>query len=271
MTARLALLGHPVAHSRSPAMMAAAFRARGIDATYELRDTPSGTLDATLAALWDDGFVGANVTVPWKAEVRARLAVVDEAAARCGAVNTLVRGAAGFEGTNTDVAGFTRALGEAGVALTGERVVVIGAGGAARAVVAAALANGATVTVLARDAARAADVGTAAAFGSERAREALAACTLLVQATPCGMEGGPPGEAVVAAVELAACAAGARAADLVYVPRETVWMRAARGAGLRVLDGVGAGMLVHQGAAAFERWFGGVAPVEAMRGALGRT
>ena len=150
-----------------------------------------------------------------------------------------------------------------------EALVEAGEGAALRAE-AAAVAGGATVTVLARDVARAADVAMAAGLGSDAARSALATCTLLVQATPCGMEGGPPGEAVVAAVELAACAPGAKAADLVYVPRETVWMRAARGAGLRVLDGVGAGMLVHQGAAAFERWFGGVAPVEAMRGALGR-
>ncbi|MDB4931942.1 MAG: shikimate 5-dehydrogenase, partial [Myxococcaceae bacterium] len=110
MTARLALLGHPVAHSRSPAMMAAAFRALALDATYEARDTPPGTLDAALAALWDEGFVGANVTVPWKAAVRASLRAVDAVADRCGAVNTLVRSTDGFVGTNTDVAGFTRAV-----------------------------------------------------------------------------------------------------------------------------------------------------------------
>lgn len=267
MTARLALLGHPVAHSRSPAMMEAALRARGIDGSYELRDTPAGSLDAALAALWDEGFAGANVTVPWKAEVRARLTDVDEAAERCGAVNTLVRGPRGFRGCNTDVEGFARALAESGALLAGARVVVIGAGGAARAVIAAATTGGAaSVTVLARDATKA-TMAEAAGFGSDEARAALRACTMVVQATPCGMTGGPPGEAIVAAVDLAACAPGTVAVDLVYAPRETEWMRAAGAAGLRVLGEVGEGMLVHQGAAAFERWFGGEAPVEAMRAA----
>ena len=138
MTARLALLGHPVAHSRSPAMMTAAFRALGLDASYEALDTPPGTLDATLASLWSDGYLGANVTLPWKSAVRAALGSVDEIAERCGAVNTLLRGEHGFRGTNTDVPGFTRAVNEAGASLDGQRVVVIGAGGAARAVVVAA-------------------------------------------------------------------------------------------------------------------------------------
>jgi len=271
VTARLALIGHPVAHSRSPDMMTAAFRALGLDAAYERRDTPPGALDATLAALWDDGYLGANVTVPWKASVRDALASVDELARRCGAVNTLVRAADGFHGINTDAPGFTRALAEAGVALAGQRVVVIGAGGAARAVVIAAeLAGAGRVTVLARDVTRARALGPAAAFGASEARAAVADATLLVQATPCGMTGGPPGEAVIAAVELARCAPGALAVDLVYAPRETLWMRAAREAGVRVLDGVGVGMLVHQGAEAFERWFGRAAPVDVMRAAVAR-
>lgn len=267
MTARLALVGHPVAHSRSPAMMAAAFRARGIDATYALRDTPPGTLGETLRGLWSEGYVGANVTVPWKAEVFARLTEVDEAARRCGAVNTLVRAATGFEGANTDVAGFTRALAESAVSLRGQHVVVLGAGGAARAVVAATTMEGAaSVTVLARRPARG-----AVAFGTTEAVAALTAGTVIVQATPCGMDGGPPGEAIVRAADLAVCARGTVAVDLVYAPRETTWMRAARTAGLQVLEPVGASMLVHQGAAAFERWFGGEAPVEVMReAAFGR-
>jgi exodeoxyribonuclease VII large subunit len=161
VTARIALIGHPVAHSRSPDMMAAAFRALGLDATYERRDTPPGSLDATLAALWDDGYLGANVTVPWKAAVRDALASVDELARRCGAVNTLVRAANGFHGINTDAPGFTRALAEAGVALAGQRVVVLGAGGAARAVVLSPRRWPARprVTVLARDATRAQGAG----------------------------------------------------------------------------------------------------------------
>jgi shikimate dehydrogenase len=264
VTARLALLGHPVAHSRSPAMMTAAFRALGLDATYEARDTPPGALDAALAALWDEGFVGANVTAPWKSAVRASLRSVDAVGGRCGAVNTLVRAADGFAGTSTDVAGFTRAVLDGGAALAGQRVVVLGAGGAARAVVVAAEdAGAASVTVLARSAAPGRSVG----FGTPAARAAVAEATVIVQATPCGMTGGPPGGEIVAAVALGDCAPGAVAVDLVYAPRETEWMGAARAAGLRVLDDAGAAMLVAQGAAAFERWFGRAAPVGAMRAA----
>lgn len=266
MTARLALLGHPVAHSRSPAMMTAAFRALGLDASYEALDTPPGTLHAALSSLWSGGYLGANVTLPWKSAVRDALGSVDELALRCGAVNTLIRIEAGFVGTNTDAPGFARSVLEAGASLSGQRVVVLGAGGAARAVVVAAEGEGAaSVTVLARDAARAEALGQAAGFGTPAARSALAEATMLVQTTPCGMTGGPPGEAIVAASELSRCAPGALAVDLVYTPQPTPWMLAARSSGLRVLDGVGVGMLVHQGAVAFERWFGREAPVEVMR------
>ena len=269
MTARLALIGHPVAHSRSPAMMTAAFRALGLDASYEPMDTPPGSLDATLAALWNDGYLGANVTLPWKSAVLSALGSADEIARRCGAVNTLVRTDDGFVGTNTDAPGFARALVEAGAPLAGQRVVVIGAGGAARAVVEAAVGSGAeSVTVLARDVAKAGALGPAAGFGTPGARAAVAAASMLVQTTPCGMTGGPPGDAIVTAVELSRCAPGAFAVDLVYAPLVTPWMRLARASGRRVLDGVGVGMLVHQGAVGFERWFGREAPVEVMRRAV---
>jgi shikimate dehydrogenase len=269
VTARLALIGHPVAHSRSPAMMTAAFRALGLDASYEPMDTPPGSLDATLAALWNDGYLGANVTLPWKSAVLSALASADELARRCGAVNTLVRTVDGFVGTNTDAPGFARALLEAGAPLAGQRVVVIGAGGAARAVVEAAVTSGAErVTVLARDVAKAVALGPAAGFGTPEARAAVAAASMLVQTTPCGMTGGPPGDAIVTAVDLGRCAPGALAVDLVYAPLVTPWMRLARASGLRVLDGVGVGMLVHQGAVGFERWFGREAPVEVMRRAV---
>jgi shikimate dehydrogenase len=258
-----------VAHLRSPAMMTAAFEALGIDATYELRDTAPGALEATLAALWEGGYLGANVTVPWKVAARGALAQVDEVAERCGAVNTLLRGDRGFVGTNTDAAGFARAIAEAGASLSGQRVVVLGAGGAARAVAFAAERGGAeSVTVLARDPTRARGLGRVPGFGSDAARAAVHGASLLVQATPCGMTGGPPGDAIVDAVDLSRCARGAFAVDLVYAPAETPWMRAARGHGARVLDGVGIAMLVHQGAEAFERWFRRDAPVRAMRGAL---
>ena len=253
-------------------MMNAAFRALGLDAVYERRDTPPGALAATLAALWDEGYLGANVTVPWKSAVRVAVRSVDEIAERCGAVNTLTRAPQGFHGTNTDVPGFTRAVLEAGASLAAQRVVVIGAGGAARAVVVAAEAAGAaSITVLARDVRKARGLGPAAAFGSLDARAAVAASTLVVQTTPCGMTGGPPGEAIVAAVDLARFAPGTLAVDLVYAPRVTPWMHRARATGLRVLDGVGVGMLVHQGAEAFERWFGRAAPVDVMRDAVLRA
>jgi shikimate dehydrogenase len=276
---RLALLGQPVVHSRSPAMMHAALAAMGLEGVYvPFEVAPEGLGDAVrgLAAL---RFDGANVTVPHKVAVMEHLAAVDDDARLAGAVNTLVRAGEGFVGYNTDIEGLREALAHHGASARGERAVVLGGGGAARAAAVALVRDGAVrVDVVARRSQAAmalADVveraGASAGahrLGDPSVAEALGAARIVVQATSCGMAGGPDSGALLAGAPLAACARGTAAVDLVYAPPVTPWMRAAEAAGLRVLEGAGAQMLAGQGAAALARWTGREAPVAVMRAAL---
>lgn len=281
---RLALLGRPVAHSRSPVMMRAALDATGLDGVYVACDVAPEHLGDAVRGLGALGFDGANVTLPHKVAVMQLVARVDDAARRVGAVNTLVREGDGFAGYNTDVDGVRGAWKAHDVTARGARAVVLGAGGAARAAaVALAMEGAATVHVLARryDAAEAVCAAlrdgpwetraVADTLGSAAALRALETATLVVQATSCGMHGGPTSEALLEGAPLRRCAAGTLAMDLVYTPAETPWMREASRVGLRVLTGAGAEMLARQGAAAFARWTGRDAPVAVMRAALGLT
>lgn len=271
----LGLLGHPVSHSRSPAMMRAALDAAGIDGLYAAFDVAPADLPRALDGLWVLGFRGVNVTAPHKAAVRALLghAVTPEALAT-GAVNTLGCGAAGWIGHNTDVEGLVLALGDAGAELGGQAVVVLGAGGAARAAVTSLRALGVgRVTVLARSAEGAAAVARVASaqglravsaeLGSPEAREALAGAAGVLQCTSAEVAGAGRLE-----VDLGPCPRGALAVDLVYCPRVTPWMARARAAGLRVVPDAGAAMLAGQGAAAFAWWTDREPPLGVMRAAL---
>ncbi|MEZ4409185.1 MAG: hypothetical protein R3A52_22360 [Polyangiales bacterium] len=274
----LGLIGHPVAHSRSPAMMRAALDAMGLAGTYTAFDVAPESLGDAVRAMGALGFAGANVTLPHKVAVMEWLVEVEPSARRAGAVNTLARAEGGYVGINTDVEGLAAALAEGGVTVRDADAVVLGAGGAARAAVATLWLGGArSVTVIARDGAKAdALAGRAwgdarvrgAAAGSAQAREALGAMDVVVQCTPCGMDGGPAAEGAIALSPAAWCRAGARAMELVYAPRETGWTRAMRGAGLAVVEGGGLAMLAAQGAAALSRWTGRAAPVDVMRAAL---
>lgn len=255
---RAAVIGHPVAHSRSPALFAAFARATGIALRYEAVDVPPEELAATLRR-WraDATFVGCNVTLPHKEHALALADRVEPAARDCGAANVLTRDDATLVAGNTDVAGVAAALVQHGVLLAGSRVAILGAGGAARAVAAAARDNGAArITIAARDRARALTV--AADFDADTcALDAVPVCDLYVNATPAGMAGQPqisllPPDAP----------AGAVAFDLVYVPEDTPFLRAARARGLRTVPGTA--MFVAQAAATFARWFGVRPPIDAL-------
>jgi shikimate dehydrogenase len=277
---RLALLGRPVVHSRSPAMMRAAFAAMGVEGAYVPFDiAPEGLGDA-VRALVALGFDGANVTVPHKVAVMAHLAATDADARLAGAVNTLVRTGDGFVGYNTDIAGLREALAHGGASAQGEAAVVLGAGGASRAAAVALVRDGATrVDVVARRfpealalvevVERAGAAGRAHRLGDASVSNALGAARVVVQATSCGMTGGNDTSELLAGADLRACGAGAVAVDLVYAPAVTPWMHAAEAAGMRVLAGAGARMLAGQGAAALARWTGREAPIDVMRAALG--
>lgn len=249
---RLVLLGHPVAHSASPRFQNAALRAAGIPLTYELLDVPQERLDDTLRMLALENAAG-NVTIPYKEAVAARCRSLSVVAERCGAVNVFWHSEGELAGDNTDVAGVDmmgRALLQGDG--SGARVALLGAGGAAAAVLCAVERwEGAHVRLYNRHMQRADQL--AARFhplvtAVASLADALEGATLVVNATPIGMSSA----AFPVAVE--ALPPGAAVFDLVYRPEETAWVRAAREAGHRAADGEG--MLLEQGALAFERWFG---------------
>jgi shikimate dehydrogenase len=247
---RAAVIGHPVAHSRSPALFARFAAASGIALAYEAIDVPPDELAATLAR-WRTlpEFVGCNVTLPHKERALALADRVEPSALACGAANVLTRDGDALVADNTDVAGVEAALAQHGVALRGARVAILGAGGAARAVAEAARRSGAArITVAARNLDRAAAV--AAAFGAFAcALDDVPRADLYVNATPVGMEGQPQLSLLPANAP-----PGAAAFDLVYVPEDTPFLIDARARGLRTVTGTA--MFVAQAAATFERWFG---------------
>lgn len=271
---RLYLLAFPAGHSVSPQMQGAAFAHHGLEASYAAMAVPPEELAATLARLRQDpAFLGANVSVPHKQSVLELVDRLTDRARAVGAVNTLWRDDGLLVGDNTDGVGFLRSLQEAGHDPAGRAAVVLGAGGSARAVAAALAEAGADVRVANRASARAralvADLQAAAGtgYGSLTAvadlDAALEHAALLVNCTSVGMGGGPEPDGLPLDVDLARLPAAAVVVDLVYRPAETPLLAAARRRGLGVVGGLG--MLVHQGAAAFEAWTGLSAPLEQMR------
>lgn len=267
MSRRVLLLAHPVGHTLSPVMHEAAFRHLGIDAHYRAVDVTPAGLEQAVRALRAPAVAGANVTIPHKRAVVAWLDGLTEAARRVGAVNTVVPADGGLMGDNTDVEGLSRALAELSVELAGSAAVVIGAGGAARAAVLALLDAGAEVALYNRSRARAERLASELApAGRVRLLEAAAltravrAAGVLVQATPVGMQGVAEG---LSPLPVGVLPQAGAVVDLVYRPRETALLAAAKAAGLPVQNGLP--MLVHQGALALERWFAVAAPVAVMR------
>jgi shikimate dehydrogenase len=270
MTQRIALLGHPVAHSLSPAFQQAALDALGVDARYEAWDTAPDDLSSALERLRSAELLGANVTVPHKEAVFRLVDRLEPMAERVGAVNTVVRRDGQLHATNTDVAGVRRAL--EGVELRGASVVLVGAGGAARAVVIALMDSGAArLTIANRTQERARPLADLASGrmavevcaldgSSEVLRAAMREAALVVQSTSLGMLHGPDEAATPVPSEL--FAAGQTAFDLVYNPERTPFLDAAERAGARTIGGLA--MLVHQGAESFRLWTGLEPPVEVM-------
>lgn len=258
--ATFAVLGDPVAHSASPAMHGAAFRALGIPAVYvALRPTAAGVGEVMRALVRTGG--GGNVTVPFKAEAAAAAEVRSMRVERLGVANTFWADDGVLHADNTDVAGVGEAITSLGAPSDGPWLV-IGTGGSARAVAAAACELGASLSVRSRDPARAAAFEAwAASIGCVIAPPG-SRCAIVINATPLGL-------AASDALPIDASEArGAEAAlDLVYTRGGTRWMHAMRAAGLRAADG--RTMLLAQGVAAFRCWFPRRdAPVEIMRAAL---
>ncbi|MDD9932882.1 MAG: shikimate dehydrogenase [Myxococcales bacterium] len=276
MKALYGIFGFPVAHSRSPQMHNAAFAELGIDAVYVPFEVAPERLADAVAAVRVLGVRGLNVTLPHKAEVMALLDEVEPGARAIGAVNTIAREGERLIGLNTDAEGLARSLREAGTALEGARVVVLGGSGAARAAAVGLGAHAQHVTVATRRPEQAAALCAAVepaltcpidSCGMDAALErALSGCTLLIQATSATLGEGEGPERFAASLPIDALPGDATVCDLGYKPLETTVMRAAAARGLATVDGLG--MLLHQGALAFERWTGEAAPIAVMRQAL---
>ncbi len=274
-TQPFAVLGHPIGHTLSPVMHNVALQAMEMDAIYLAFDVAPDRLMGALSAMADMGFRGVNLTVPLKEVAFQGISDLADTASLLGAVNTVEFGPAGLRGHNTDGVGFLRAVDEAfGCDVAGKSVMMLGCGGAGRAVALTCARLGAGRLILtdleAERVARLSEelkkvdatldiqsVEASAGAWTRSAREA----ELLVQATPVGMkrEDEPllGGEAF---------GAGQMLLDLVYMYPETGLMTVAREAGARVANGLG--MLLHQGVRAFEIWTGKTPPVERMREAL---
>jgi shikimate dehydrogenase len=259
-----AVIGWPVEHSRSPQMFAAAAAAAaGLDAVMIPVGVPPESLAQIIGALRAMRALGASVTVPHKLAVAALCDELSPGAREIGAVNCLQFDGERLVGHNTDAGGFTDALVAAGFAPDGKRCVILGAGGAARAV--AYGLRAAAVTALEVIARRPEEVSWTAArpWTTEELRGSFARADLVVDATAMALADGDA--AAVDALPLEALPGGAWVSTLVYHRRAALFERASQ-RGHSTLDG--RGMLVHQGARAFALWTGRAPPIEAMRRAL---
>lgn len=269
------VIGDPIAHSLSPPMHNAAFKEEGLDWVYVPFHVRAESLAAAVEGLRAIGLVGFNVTVPHKVAIVPLLDELDQSARLIGAVNTVVRRDGRWVGYNTDGLGFLRSLQtEAGFEPNGQRVLLLGAGGAARAIgVQLALEGAACVDVANRTYARAVELvshlgdatGVAShAYDLEQLTPGLTAqYDAIVHTTSWGMA---PNSQVPPLLQPELLKPNTLVCDIVYTPQETSLLQAAKARGCPTLPGLG--MLVHQAAAAFEMWTEHRAPVDVMYNVL---
>ncbi|AFH64622.1 shikimate dehydrogenase [Paenibacillus caseinilyticus] len=266
------VFGDPVRHSKSPVMLNRAFDVAGINAAYGAFHILPGTLKDAVAGIRALGFRGVNVTVPHKLEVMSYLDEIDEGARVIGAVNTVVNEGGRLIGYNTDGIGYIRSLKEeTGIELKGRKVLMIGAGGAARGVGYALAQEGAEHIYIAnRTKEKALDLadalggyGSISGHGLDEIHELVGDAALIVNNTLVGMY--PNVDEVP--MDISLIREDHVVSDLIYNPLETRLLREAREKqGATVHSGLG--MFIYQGAYAFEYWTGQPAPVEAMRKAV---
>jgi shikimate dehydrogenase len=235
----------------------AAFRALGLDWAYELRDVAPEVIPAVMASLREQDVAGANVTIPYKQVVMQHLDTLEPEALRARAVNTIVKQDGRLNGCNTDVAAIRSAIAEVGVEPHGANVVILGAGGSARA--AAVALEGAHLTFGARSPGDADVPGRVVAWDDPALAAEVRSADLLLNATPLGRRDEMP-------LRPNALPRAGAVIDLVYVKGGTPLVRKARSLGLRTADGWE--ILLAQGARSFEMWTGRPAPVDAMRQTL---
>ncbi|SDE84114.1 shikimate dehydrogenase [Sporomusa acidovorans] len=274
-TQKVGLLGWPLGHSLSPVMQNAAFAASNLDYVYLPLPTPPELLPQAVQGLKALGFAGVNVTIPHKVAIMEYLDEIDSSAKSVGAVNTILCQGDRLIGHNTDAGGYIRSLKQVGISVTGRSAVIFGAGGAARAVIAGfAAAHVAAITVGARDKNKAEHMahlfdGTIPVSGvcwdSDEFAAALSNADIVVNATPLGMY---PSTVNQPPVRWDLLQQSAVISDLIYNPLITGFMAEGIRRGHIVVGGEG--MLLEQGALAFELWTGRKAPASVMRQALMR-
>jgi shikimate dehydrogenase len=272
------LIGYPVAHSLSPRLQEAGFAALGIEARYELWETPAEALAARIQSLRAPEILGANVTIPHKEAVLPWLDEVDPQAVRIGAVNTIVKREGRLIGYNTDASGFLRAVRERGgasFALQGRQTVILGSGGAARGAAIALLESRVnSLTILGRTGVHiealvkhlqqqhSATV-RGALLETDEARQALCAADLIVNTTSVGLKPDDP----TRLIDVTEVPSSALVMDMIFNPPQTRLLREAAAHGCLTLNGLS--MLLYQGMLALELWTGQSAPEAVMRAALG--
>ncbi len=261
------VLGDPVSHSLSPAMHNAAFSALGMECEYHAFRVSKDSLHDAIHGAYALGFGGLNLTIPLK-EKALEIVKPTELAEKIGAVNT-IDFKKGIVGYNTDGIGAKRALESNGVGIKGKNVVLLGAGGAARAIAFQLASDGATVTIanrteerafsLAKDVSR---VGEARGAGLDEIKTLIGNCDILINSTAVGMS--PRTSETIVTLEM--MHSELVVFDIVYNPVETMLLREARKAGAKTIDGVM--MLVYQGAEAFKIWTGRTPPIDVMEKAV---
>jgi shikimate dehydrogenase len=265
------VFGDPVSHSLSPAMHNAAFSALGMDSVYHAFRVKPEKLEKAILGAEAMGFGGLNLTVPLK-EAALKLGCIkpDPLAERIGAVNTIVFGKNGeIKGYNTDGLGAKQALQDAAVEIKGSKIVVAGAGGAARAITFQLVADGAEITIINRTEERAIELakdisatalsGKVEGRGLSKLKDVLQDASVLINTTTLGMH--PNTDTAIATAE--DLHPGLTVFDIVYNPLETRLLREAKASGAKTVSGVL--MLVYQGAEAFRLWTGIEPPIELMK------
>lgn len=270
-TKTIALIGHPTIHSRSPQMHNAALRKLGLPYVYLAYDIEPSNLKKAIAGMKALQFTGWNVTIPHKVAIIDELDELDESAKAIGAVNTVVNRNQKWVGYNTDGLGYLQSLQEEmKINLKGKKVVILGAGGAARAVgYTLAIAGVKKITIANRTMSKAERLSEHLAQWTETetvsldsCKQAIESAALLVNTTSVGMH--PHVEALP--IHPNWLHKDCMVSDLIYIPRETALLHAAKQVGAKVHNGMG--MLVHQAAIAFELWLNHKAPIALMKEVL---
>lgn len=267
-TVLFGVIGDPIRHSKSPIMMNRAFRETGVNGIYTAFHITADKLGDFVAGVRAMGMRGVNVTIPHKLDIMKYVDIIDESAAAIGAVNTIVNDNGVLTGYNTDGIGYVRSLREeAEPELAGKRIVVLGAGGAARGIVYALTKEApASITIANRTEQRAVELaasmsgrGNVAGVSNDRLEQVCAEADIVINTTSTGMYPNVD----ESPVEAAWLRPGSVASDIIYNPMKTKFLLEAERAGCRIHGGLG--MFIYQGAYAFEYWTGQPAPAAAMR------